>query len=123
MANDELNAQIIDGISIVLNPNESAPPVSEEVDIEETVKEINERIDKIEKRNKKLSESSLLKAENHRLRMINQMLQDDNYRMKRAAQGQELKLQQSQLELEFATECGTEDKFDWNTLKFIPKDK
>lgn len=74
-------------------------------------------------KSKQLSELSKLKAENHRLKMINQMLSDDNYKMKRAAQGQELRIAQQTLELEFATECGTDDKFDWNTLKFIPANK
>jgi hypothetical protein len=67
---------------------------------------------------KALSELSKLKAENHRLKMINQMLSDDNYKMRRSQEVQRLKQQQSELELELATECETIKKFDWNTLSF-----
>ena len=71
---------------------------------------------------KQLSELSMLKAKVHQLTMINQQLSDDNYRMKRSALGQSLRVRQSELELSFATELSISGrKFDWNTLTFFPE--
>ncbi len=67
---------------------------------------------------KTLSEVSLLKAKVHQLTMINQMLQDDNYKLNRDKRGAQLKEQQRALELEFATETDCAATFDWNTLSF-----
>lgn len=72
-------------------------------------------------KSKDLCETSKLKAKVHQLAMINQQLQDDNYRMKRMNISQSLREQQLALEREFALEVETEKKFDWNTLTF-PKE-